>query len=340
MTMVAKAPDSALPSQHLPVYLAEELAVTDGANLGDALSFAEELLPDDIYMLKQDAQEQSLALRTDAKGQHFVASPYGAGQEGARICLDCIATFMPPSGATIEVLVLVEVDDDGGVTQVFGAPLAPLSPKTPYALVGYDRGAAKTRLAQLACVSFTQGTRITMATGVQKNVEDLEIGDLVLTRDDGPQAIRWVGHSVQRASGEFAPIVITAGTLNNSGDLRVSPDHRLFVYQRRDTIGVGRNELLIKARHLVNGDTVYAAEGGFVDYYQIMFDTHQIIFAEGISAETMQMDMRTHAAVPQEVTSLLRKHGSETNRGSARARFEVSKSLLDRPDAVALLKQV
>ncbi|MFY0616861.1 Hint domain-containing protein [Shimia sp.] len=337
--MVSQAPDSALPFQHLPVYVAEALTVTDGANLGDPLSFAEELVPDDIYTLVADAEEKSLALRTDSEGQHFIASQYSVGHEGARVFLDCIATIMPPSGETIEVLVLVEVDDEGGVVQVYGAPLAPLTPKSDYALVGIDRGAATTRLAQLACVSFTGGTRITMATGEQKKVEDLEVGDRVLTRDDGPQQVRWIGHSVQRASGEFAPIVISAGTLNNTGDLRVSPDHRLFVYQRQDHIGVGRSELLIKARHLVNGATVYASEGGFVDYYQIMFDSHQIIFAEGISAETMQMDTRTSAAVPAEVTERIRQRGSNSLRTNAHAHLEVHKSLLDRPDAVELLKR-
>lgn len=336
--MSSQVHDSAQPSQNLPVYLADAFTVTDGANLGDALSFADELVPDDIYTLNANAQEQSLSLRTDGNGQYFIADFHGHGEKNARVFLDCVATFMPPSGDTIEILVLVEVDEDGGVVETYGSPLAPLHPKTEYALVGIDRDSAHTRLAQLACVSFTGGTRITMATGEQKAIETLKVGDRVLTRDDGPQNVRWVGHSVQRATGEFAPIVITAGTLNNTGDLRVSPDHRLFVYQRHDHIGVGRSELLIKARHLVNGDTVYAAEGGFVDYYQIMFDSHQIIFAEGISAETTQMDKRTSAAVPKEVSEKLNLRDS-TSIGTPHQHLEVHKSLLDRPDAVALLKR-
>ncbi|WP_247743579.1 Hint domain-containing protein [Shimia sp. R10_1] len=338
--MFAQGQDTAMPSQRLPVYLAEAFSVTDGANLGDALSFAEELVLDDIYTLAGSAKVQSLSLRTDAAGQHFVANTRGLGAKDARVFLDCVATFMPPSGDTIEVLVLVEVDDAGGVVQIYGAALAPLTPKTNYALVGVDRGVAETRLAQLACVSFTSGTHITMATGEQRRVEDLKVGDRVLTRDDGPQELRWIGHSVQRASGEFAPIVITKGTLNNADDLRVSPDHRLFVYQRHDHIGVGRSELLVKARHLVNGETVYAAEGGFVDYYQLMFDTHQIIFAEGISAETMQMDTRTRPAVPKEVTERLqRQAANNSTRGAPAAHLEVHESLLDRPDAVELLRR-
>ncbi|KPA23023.1 hypothetical protein shim_13160 [Shimia sp. SK013] len=330
--------DTALPSQRLPVYRAQTLVVSDGANLGDSLSFSEELVPDDIYTLSAHAEQESLSLRTNIEGEHFVASDSSLGTMGARVFLDCVATFMPPSGDTIEVLVLVEVDEDGGVVDIYGAPLAPLTPKTDYALVGFDRDSAATRLAQLACVSFTAGTRITLASGEQRLIQEVQVGDRVLTRDAGPQPVRWIGHSVQRASGEFAPIVITAGTLNNTDDLRVSPDHRLFIYQREDRLGVGRSELLIKARHLVNDTTVYVQEGGFVDYYQIMFGTHQIIFAEGISAETMQIDTRTQSVLPPDVKDQVNVSGGD-GRGTPQSQFEVHESLLKRPDAAALLKR-
>lgn len=328
---------NALPSQRLPVYRAETLVVTNGANLGDALSFSDELVPDDIYTLSAFAEEESLSLRSDAEGAHFVAEDSNLGTLHARVFLDSVATLMPPSGDTIEVLVLVEVDEEGGVVAIYGAPLAPMTPKTDYVLVGYDKESAPIRLAQLACVSFTAGTRITLATGEQKLIEEMQVGDRVLTRDDGPQPVRWIGHTVHRATGEFAPVVITAGTLNNTNDLRVSPDHRLFIYQREDRLGVGRSELLIKARHLVNGTTVYAQEGGFVDYFQIMFDDHQIIFAEGISAETMQIDTRTEPAVPEDVKNRIKEAGGDLR--TSAGKYEVHENLLKRPDAASLLKR-
>ena len=128
------------------------------------------------------------------------------------------------------------------------------------------------RFAQVACVSFTRGTRLSLATGEQRAVEALKIGDKLLTRDDGPQEIRWIGHHTVRALGDFAPVMITKGTLHNENDLLVSPDHRLFVYQREDKLGAGRAEVLLKARHLVNGESVFVQEGGFVDYFQILFE--------------------------------------------------------------------
>ena len=72
---------------------------------------------------------------------------------------------------------------------------------------------------------------------------------------------------------------------HNENDLLVSPDHRLFIYQRSDALGAGRHEVLVRARHLVNGDSVLRDSGGFVDYFQILFDAHQIIYAEALRLE-------------------------------------------------------
>lgn len=330
--------NTAAPAQSLPVYLADRIRVTDGANQGDGLSFADELVFEDVYELGYGKPAASLAFHVADGSRFTISQETSIGTPGASLHPDCTITVMPPTGETIEILVLVEVDPEGNVAQIYAAPLAPLHIKVPYALVGINRDNTLLRTAQMACVSFTRGTRITLATGEQRPIEQLSVSDRVLTRDDGPQEIRWIGHLTMRAQGEFAPIVITAGTLNNAGDLKVSPDHRLFIYQRRDRIGAGRSELLVRARHLVNGDTVYAQEGGFVDYFQLLFDTHQIIFAEGISAETMQADQRTRPMLPKELKQKMTDPGLGHPRRPQTA-FEVHENLLNRPDAVDLLRR-
>jgi hypothetical protein len=244
---------------------------------------------------------------------------------------------MSDTGETAEVLVLVEVDARGHAARVFALPLVPLRPRTDYRLVGIDiRGAAR-RFAEVACVSFTRGTHITMGSGLQKPIEELEVGDRVLTRDDGVQQVRWIGHSTVRATGDFAPVLIRAGTLNNDHDLVVSPDHRLFVYQREDALGVGRSELLVKVRHLLNGETITRLDGGFVEYYQLLFDRHQIIYAEGIAAETLLVDTRTRAALPPEIdaklAAVLPSHAK-----AAHLDFEVQENVLNRPDVARVLR--
>lgn len=325
-------------AQSLPVYRARDFRVVNGANLGDPLSFAAELDLDDIYELRPGVQPVTLSLLMDGPGPLTISPDSPAGQAGAQVHLDCCLTLMSGAGRTRELLVLVEVDAEGHVTEIYGMPLGRLRARTGYALVGIDRDGALRKFAQAACVSFTRGTHITMASGEQRPVEALGPGDLVLTRDDGAQPVRWIGQSTVRAVGEFAPIRIRAGTLHNENDLLVSPDHRLFIYQRSDALGAGRHEVLVRARHLVNGDSVRRESGGFVDYFQILFDAHQIIYAEGIAAETLLVDPRTRAALPPDLGAQLIP-GDATHEARAHLRYEVGKALLDHPNAAALLKR-
>jgi hypothetical protein len=55
---------------------------------------------------------------------------------------------------------------------------------------------------------------------------------------------------------------------------------------------------LVKASELVDGNTIYRKAGGYVDYYQLLFDQHQIIYAEGIATESLLIDPRTRNALP------------------------------------------
>jgi len=324
--------------QNLPVLRATDFRVSDGVAAGDAVSFADELVLDDIYQLAAEAARVRLGFSVSDVESSFRIDPGSeAGTSGNRLVLDCALTFMAPDSLTFEALVLVEVED-GAVAQVYLLPLVTLLPKTNYRLVGIDRESALARFAEVACVSFTRGTHITLASGAQVPIEQLRIGDKVLTRDDGPQAVRWIGHTTLRAVGDFAPVVIAKGALHNENDLIVSPDHRLFVYQRTDRLGAGRPEVLVKVRHLINGDTVRQQDGGFVEYYQLLFDEHQIIYAEGIAAESLLIDPRTRAALPAEAGA----HPGGARRTHAHRQhqeYEVQESLLSTPDAVEKLRR-
>ncbi len=304
MTQSSQADQS--PVQSLPIYLATDFCVTDGANLDDALSFADELVLDDVYTLDSDAAQAMLAMAqiddTTDDTTFIVADGSAVGKSGNRLHLDCVITLMEPDSTTFDAVVMVELDAaEDEIESIYLFALAPLNPLVSYRLVGCDPTKARARMAEVACVSFTRGTHITMANGQQRPIEDLSVGDKVLSRDDGPQAVRWIGQTTMRAVGDFAPILIRKGTLNNENDLIVSPNHRLFIYQRVDEIGAGRSEVLVKAKHLVNGDSVTCVEGGFVDYFQLLFDDHQIIFAEGIAAESLLLDQRTTPALPDDL---------------------------------------
>ena len=139
---------------------------------------------------------------------------------------------MTQNADTVEALLIVEVDERDSVKNIYVMPFSPMVEGIEYTLVGVDRENAEARFAQITCVSFVKVTRITLSSGALKPIEELEVGEKIITRDKGVQEIRWIGQSTMRATGDFAPVVIKAGALNNMHDLVVSPEHRPFVYQR------------------------------------------------------------------------------------------------------------
>ena len=280
------------PVQILRVHPGAALRVVAGANWGDALGGADDLVLGDAYALAEP-EPVLLALARGPSGLTLAEGP----DAGAPVALEALLTLMAPSGVMVEAVLLA------GPRGAMLHPLSPLPARVDHALIGVDRGAAEGRVAALACAAFARGTRITLASGEQRPIEDLAPGMRVLTRDAGARPVRWVGLSTQRAEGAMAPVVIEAGALGNARALVLSPAHRLFVWQRRDVLGLGRAEVAVRAGQLVNGASVRRAEGGFVDYAQILFDDHHVIYAEGIAAESLMLDPRTRPALPAEAVA-------------------------------------
>ncbi|WP_417239462.1 Hint domain-containing protein [Celeribacter halophilus] len=137
-------------------------------------------------------------------------------------------------------------------------------------------------------ICFGKGTRIATPYGARA-VEDLKPGDMVLTMDNGLQPLRWVGARTVPATGRFAPIEITKGALGNERDLIVSPQHRMLLNGWRSEMLFNTSEVFAAAKHLVNGSTIREAQGGFVTYYHLMFDRHEVIFAEGAASESFHV---------------------------------------------------
>ena len=134
-------------------------------------------------------------------------------------------------------------------------------------------------------VCFTRGSRILTAEG-EKAIEDLAAGDLVLTMDHGYQPIRWIGSSIVEGKGRFAPIVIEAGTLGNTRALRVSPQHRMLLSGWQAELLFDEPEVLVAAKMLVNDQTIRAEDVDQVEYFHMLFDAHEIVYAEGAPSES------------------------------------------------------
>ena len=88
------------------------------------------------------------------------------------------------------------------------------------------------------------------------------------------------------ATGKIAPVVIKAGALGNDRDLKVSQLHRMLIADWRAELMYGEPEVLAAAKHLVNGDTIYVEDGGEVEYFHMLFDSHEIVTANGAASES------------------------------------------------------
>ncbi|MEQ9390259.1 Hint domain-containing protein [Marinovum algicola] len=135
----------------------------------------------------------------------------------------------------------------------------------------------------VAC--FVRGTLIATREG-SKPIEELKAGDELITMDHGFQKIRWIGSTTVPASGDLAPVVIRKGAMGNERDLRVSPQHRMLVRGWHVELMFGKPEALVPAKALINDETVFQLEGGKVEYFHVMFDRHEVIYAEGIPSES------------------------------------------------------
>ena len=143
-------------------------------------------------------------------------------------------------------------------------------------------------------VCFTPGTIISTPTG-SRAIETLQVGDLVITADNGLQAIRWIG--TKHVTGarlvahpHLRPIRIKAHAFGHNRpaqDLLVSPQHRMFLKSRQAQLMFGEAEVLMTAKSLVNDKTIvvdYMATQ--VDYIHILFDRHELVQANGSWSES------------------------------------------------------
>ncbi|WP_299887324.1 Hint domain-containing protein [uncultured Ruegeria sp.] len=135
-------------------------------------------------------------------------------------------------------------------------------------------------------VCFVAGTKIQTADG-EVAVEDLAVDAQIVTKDNGLQPIRWIGSARRFAAGELAPVVFDKGAVGNTRVLKLSPQHRLLISGWRAELLFGEDEVLVPAKALVNDRSIFFERGGYVDYYHILFDTHEIIYSDGVPTESL-----------------------------------------------------
>ncbi len=137
---------------------------------------------------------------------------------------------------------------------------------------------------------FLPGTRIKTTEGEIK-IEDLRIGDNLLTASGETKPIKFIGRSTisRERTGPWkngeGPVKIARFAIDGKAphsDLYVSPAHAIYI-----------DGILIPASNLVNRITIVAdakPEVLSLTYFHIELDTHEAILAEGLAVESFQRD--------------------------------------------------
>ncbi|MCB1367201.1 MAG: Hint domain-containing protein [Rhodobacteraceae bacterium] len=224
---------------------------------------------------------RSLEIATSQSGQNYL---FVVGDD------DALQAY---SIAADGSLTLVQTYDDDGNTEINNAEDVAfvLVDGRMMAIAGGDEDG----ISAFNVPCFTPGTRILTPQG-DRLVEDLKPGDLVITQDHGAQPIRAVARrslsaAQLEASPQFRAIRIRRGALGGGlplRDLVVSPQHRMLVGGRDTNLLFGLDAALASARCLVNGGAIGLAPEApsGLDYIHLVFDRHQIIFAESAPTES------------------------------------------------------
>jgi Hint domain len=134
---------------------------------------------------------------------------------------------------------------------------------------------------------FLKGTRIRVAGG-EKKIEDIRIGDLVVTKSGAAKPVRWVARRRYRKEpgarwvGNIQPVCIVRDALGPnipSADLFISDTHALHF-----------DGTLIQALDVLNDMTIArypADEFDEIEYFHVRLDTHDVIYAEGAECESL-----------------------------------------------------
>ena len=164
-------------------------------------------------------------------------------------------------------------------------------------------------------ICFCNGTSVRTARG-SVLIETLRVGDLVECDGKGMRPVRWIGcRVVGRPELErhenLRPIRITAGALGNGlpkRDLLISQQHRVMVTSLIAERMFGESDVLIAANKLT------ALAGVFVDYtveqfayFHMLFDEHEVIFAENIPSESLLLGEQAMKALDTRALNEIRE---------------------------------
>ena len=186
-----------------------------------------------------------------------------------------VLTSVPYSAAELAVYSANMVTVTNGGQVVANLPVSGVYTPTSFQVANVGGNAA-------IVLCFLPGTHIRTPDS-DRPVESLVAGDTVVTLLGAPGRITWTGRRTVDCAKHpnperVWPVRIAANAFGAglpARDLHVSPDHAIYV-----------DDVLIPAKHLINGTTIHQVKRDSVTYHHIELERHDVVLAEGLSAET------------------------------------------------------
>ena len=152
----------------------------------------------------------------------------------------------------------------------------------------YNSGTDSYEYSTVYVACFGADTWIATPDGARQ-ITHLRAGDLVLTRDNGPQPVsvmlHYRLHLDQPATAHLRPVLLAPGCLGPGAPdrtLTLSPQHRVL-----RALPCGQ-EVLSPAKGLLNRPGIRTRRGlDQIGYFHLLLPRHEVIFANGLPVESL-----------------------------------------------------
>ncbi len=149
---------------------------------------------------------------------------------------------------------------------------------------------------------YVKGTKILTDRGWVR-IEMLRVGDLVQTQDKGLVPIDWIGNFESDIRPNQKPVVLPKDCFGRdcpNQDLLVSPQHLMLLGNFKDKLPKHFQEVFVPAQYLVEDDAralfednyqpyFYDGSAKMIQYYHLLLESHQVIFANNTSSESLNL---------------------------------------------------
>lgn len=149
-----------------------------------------------------------------------------------------------------------------------------------------------------------------------RHIEYVRKGDLIVTRDNGLQAVRMIWTRTVTAAEiaadpSLAPVILKPriiGPMMPQKELKVGRAHRLLIPGWRLQDEDDSTNCLVQARDIAGLSDQAFVERQEVDvtYYSVVFDSPQVFCANGLPVESFSPDAETIDETPESVLNDLR----------------------------------